>query len=237
MSGRGRLPIVDLPDATSPRSGEFAKSARTRRRILDAAIGVLAREGYARLAISGVAAAAGLSRAAMIYHFPTRRALVEALVAHVTRERVAIYEAGVVALRDRPDFGERAVDLAWEQAEFPVFAAFAELAQAARTDAELRAIFRPALAAFDRARREAATRIFPDGLRGITGFDLGRDVVRFLIEGVIQQDGVVHDRDARLAALRAFVRLVVNSPEGQALLARAVAEAAGAAPPAGKGGS
>lgn len=225
MTGRDRLPLAGLPDATSPRAGEFTKSARTRRRILDAAIAVLAREGYTRLAISGVAAAAGLSRAAMIYHFPTRRALVEALVAHVTRERVAIYEAGVAALRDRPDFGERAVDLAWEQAQSPVFAAFAELAQAARTDTELAAIFRPAMAAFDAARRAAATRIFPDGLRGIPGFDLGRDVVRFLIEGVIQQEGVVHDRDARLAALRTFARLVVNSPEGQALLARAIAQA------------
>lgn len=225
MSAPGRVPLPDLPDATSQRAGEFAKSGRTRRRILDAAIGVLAREGYARLAISGVAAAAGLSRAAMIYHFPTRRALVEALVAHVTRERVAIYEAGVAALRDRPDFGARAVDLAWEQAASPVFAAFAELAQAARTDPELAGIFRPALAAFDMARRAAANRIFPDGLRAITGFDLGRDVVRFLIEGVTQQDAVVHDRDARLAALAAFTRLVVNSPEGQALLARAIAEA------------
>lgn len=223
MSAPG-LPIP-LPDATTPRTGEFAKSARTRRRILDAGIAVLARHGYASLAIGSVAAAAGLSRAATIYHFPTRLALVEALVAHVTRERVALYEAGVAAIRDLPDFGQRAVDLAWEQAEGDVFAAFAELAQAARTDPELAAIFRPALAAFDEARREAANRIFPDGLRAIAGFDLGRDVVRFLIEGVIRQDGVARDRAARLKALRAFTRLVVNSPEGQALLARAIAEA------------
>ncbi len=220
-----RASALPLPDATKPREGEFAKSARTRRRILDAAIAVLARDGYTRLAIGSVARAAGLSRAAMIYHFPTRWALVEALVAHVTRERIRMYEAGVAAIRNAPDFGQRAVDLAWEQAASDVFAAFAELAQAARTDAELGAIFRPALAAFDGARREAAARIFPEELRAITGFDLGRDVVRFLVEGVVQQDGVAWSRDARLAALRAFTRLVVNSPEGRALLARAIAEA------------
>lgn len=225
MTARGKPLLATLPDATSRRDGEFAKSARTRRRILDAAIGVLARDGYANLAISGVASAAGLSRAAMIYHFPTRRALVEALVNHVTRERVTRYEVEVAALRGRPDFGRAAVELAWEQAGTDMFAAFAELAQAARTDPELASIVRPALAAFDVARRDAATRIFPDDLRNLTGFDLGRDVVRFLVEGVTQQDGVVLDRAARLAALRAFTRLVINSPEGQALLNRALAEA------------
>ncbi len=217
--------LDSLPDATRARDGEFSKSARTRVRILDAALRLLARDGYQQLAISGVAAAAGLSRAAMIYHFPTRRALVEALVAHVTRLRVARYEAGVAAIRHRPDFAERAVELAWEQAQDEAFAAFAELAQAARTDPELGAIFRPAMAAFDSARREAAARIFPDELRGVTGFDLARDVVRFLVEGVTQQQGVVYDRDSRLAALRAFTRLLVTSAEGRALLERALAEA------------
>ncbi|WP_194744403.1 TetR/AcrR family transcriptional regulator [Thermaurantiacus tibetensis] len=225
MSLRGRQPLPDLPDATSPRAGEFAKSGRTRRRILDAAIAVLARSGYAGLSIAEVAAEAGLSRPAMIYHFPTRRALVEALVAHVTRERVRLYEEGVAGLRDRPDFAERAVDLAWEQAASPVFAAFAELAQAARTDAELAEFFRPAMAAFDDARRDAAGRIFPDDLRAVAGFDLARDAVRFLVEGVTQQDGIVRDRSRRLAALRAFTRLLVTSPEGRALLARALAAA------------
>jgi AcrR family transcriptional regulator len=218
------LAVAPLPDPTEPRAGEFLKSGRTRRRILDIAVRCLAEHGYRSLSAAQVAEAAGLSRATMIYHFPTRRALVEALIAYVTRERIARYEAAMAAIPRSARFRETAVDLAWAQAREPAFAAFAELAQAARTDPELAQLFRPAMAAFDRGRREAAIRIFPADTSARPDFDLGRDVLRFLLEGLVQQDGITYDREARLRALRRFTQLLVASPEGQALLARTMAE-------------
>jgi hypothetical protein len=137
-----------------------------------------------------------------------------------------MYEEAIAALPRDETFRARSVDLAWEHAYTPAFAAFAELAQAARTDPELGAIFRPAIAAYDDARREAALRIFPQNLADRPDFDLRRDVLRFLIEGLVQQEGVVYNREQRLAAIRHFLRLLVSSTEGERLLERVVRETA-----------
>ncbi|HTR70822.1 MAG TPA: TetR family transcriptional regulator [Mycobacteriales bacterium] len=52
----------------------------TRDRILDAAEGIVIREGVARLTLADAAAAAGLSKGGVLYHFGTRDALVSAMV-------------------------------------------------------------------------------------------------------------------------------------------------------------
>lgn len=220
----GRAAVARLQDPTERREGEFAKSGRTRRHILDAGMNFLAEHGYQSLSAARLAEAADVARATMIYHFPSRAALVEALIAHVTRRRIEQYEDAIASLPRDATFRARSVDLAWEQAYTPAFAAFAELAQAARTDPELGAIFRPAIAAYDTARREAALRIFPRELTDRPDFDLRRDVLRFLIEGLVQQEGVVYSREQRLEAIRHFLRLLVSSREGEALLERVVQE-------------
>jgi AcrR family transcriptional regulator len=227
----GRPALARLDDPTERREGEFAKSGRTRAAILDAGVQLLADHGWQSLSAARVAEAAEVARATMIYHFPSRAALVAALIAHVTRRRIEMYETAIAALPRDASFRARAVDLAWEQAATPAFAAFAELAQAARTDRELGGMFRPAMAAFDQARREAALRIFPADLAQRPDFDLRRDVLRFLTEGIVQQDGPVYNREARLDAMRHFLRLLVSSPEGEALLERVTAETAPDAPP------
>lgn len=220
------LRAAGLADATQSREGEFAKSGRTRRRILDAGVEFLASNGYNALTVAQVGEAAGLARATMVYHFPTRRDLVQALVAHVTRLRVELYEAQIAELPHDADFRVRAVDLAWDHAHRPEFAAFAEFAQAARTDRDLAEMFGPAMSAFDAARREAAVRIFPSDVSTREDFDLSRDVLRFLLEGLVQQGGVIHNGEKRIESIRHFLRLLVSSPEGRKLLENSVAAAA-----------
>jgi AcrR family transcriptional regulator len=220
----GRSAVARLQDPTERREGELAKSGRTRRHILDTGIKLLAEHGYQSLSAARVADAAELARATMIYHFPSRALLAEALIAHVTRTRIEQYEQAIATLPRDAAFRARSVDLAWEQAYTPAAAAFAELAQAARSDPEIGAMFRPAIAAYDRARREAALRIFPPDLTERPDFDLRRDILRFLIEGLVQQEGVTYDRDQRLKAIRHFLRLLVASREGEQLLARVLRE-------------
>jgi AcrR family transcriptional regulator len=222
----GKAAVARLLDPTERREGEFAKSSLTRRHILDTGMAFLAEQGYQSLSVAKIAEAADVARATMIYHFPSRGALVEALIAHITRKRIDLYETAIAELPRDDSFRARSVDLAWEHAYTPAFAAFAELAQAARTDPELGAMFRPAIAAYDDARREAALRIFPPSLADRPDFDLRRDVLRFLIEGLVQQEGVVYAREQRLAAIRHFLRLLVSSPEGERLLERVVRETA-----------
>lgn len=54
--------------------------ASTRDRILDAAEGIVIRDGVSRLTIEAAAAEAGLSKGGILYHFGTRDALVSGMV-------------------------------------------------------------------------------------------------------------------------------------------------------------
>ena len=58
----------------------MAGGGDTKGRILDAAEMVVLRDGVARLTLDGAASEAGLSKGGVLYHFPSRDALVSAMV-------------------------------------------------------------------------------------------------------------------------------------------------------------
>ena len=53
----------------------------TRQKILETAVSIVDTQGAAHLTIDAVAAAAGLSKGGVLYHFPSKRALLEAMLA------------------------------------------------------------------------------------------------------------------------------------------------------------
>ena len=67
------------------RRTQAERSEDTRRRILDAAVTLLGERGDAGLRTTDVALAAGVSKGARTHHFPSRDALVVAVVEHVFR--------------------------------------------------------------------------------------------------------------------------------------------------------
>lgn len=67
----------------APRRTQLERSSETRRRILDAAVDLLGDRGYAGLRTAEVVLAAGVSKGALTHHFPSKDALVVALVEHV----------------------------------------------------------------------------------------------------------------------------------------------------------
>jgi AcrR family transcriptional regulator len=58
----------------------------TKARIIDAAEEVVLRDGVARLTLEAAAAESGLSKGGVLYHFPTRDALVAGMVEKIIRE-------------------------------------------------------------------------------------------------------------------------------------------------------
>ncbi len=62
------------------------RAGGTKRRIVDAAEEVVLRDGVARLTLDAAAAEAGLSKGGVLYHFPTRDALVAAMVDRIIEE-------------------------------------------------------------------------------------------------------------------------------------------------------
>ena len=58
----------------------YAKSAVSSQQIIDAAIRVLARQGYARTSLLDIAKEAGMSKGALHYHYPTKEALIHTVL-------------------------------------------------------------------------------------------------------------------------------------------------------------
>ena len=83
-----------LPPASRP-AKETPKSKRTRVRILDHAARLIREIGYGSANNAVIAEAAGLTRGAMLYHFPTRESLLAGLVEHLSAQSDALFsEAG-----------------------------------------------------------------------------------------------------------------------------------------------
>ena len=75
-----------MPASPSLTDRAPARGADTKTRILDAAEEVVLRDGVARLTLEAAAAEAGLSKGGVLYHFPTRDALVAGMVAKIIDE-------------------------------------------------------------------------------------------------------------------------------------------------------
>jgi AcrR family transcriptional regulator len=80
----------------------------TRERVLVAAAALVARDGPLALTLDGAAEAAELSKGAVLYHFKTKDALIEALMRSVLDRFDAMTEAAALKDADRPGAFSRA---------------------------------------------------------------------------------------------------------------------------------
>lgn len=210
-----------LPQAPRERAAQDTpKSRRTRTRILDAAMRMTVELGYHEATNARIAEAAGITRGAMLYHFPTREDLVAATIAHVQALRMAgLRQAGL----ERPagaDPAEHAIDAYWALLQKPPFVAFAELEAAARTDPMLAERLAGARSAFDNAQlggdRIGAMVQAGDDPR----FQASRDLGRFLLEG-LAKGSMTYDETARrerlLAVIKRAVRMLNHKTEAGGL--------------------
>lgn len=121
-----------------PRLTQEEKTAETRRRLLDAAVGCLVERGYANTTTSEIAERAGLSRGAQLYHFPTKEELLTSAVEHLFELMFGEMKERVSRLTNVDDRRAMAIDLLWETANGRFMTAWIELVVASRTDSFLR---------------------------------------------------------------------------------------------------
>jgi AcrR family transcriptional regulator len=159
------------------------KSASTRTQITEAAIKCFVEYGYSRTTTTLIAEKAGLSRGAMLHHFPSRLAVVRAAVEHLHSKRLRAFRKAVTKPNDG-DHVRQSVEAYWSHVRHPMFVAFFELAVAARSDKELASILRPAQEAFEREWHQAAVDVFPEWRGRGEKFDLALDLSRYVLEGM-----------------------------------------------------
>lgn len=180
------------------------KSRRTRARILDSAMRLYAEIGYQPGGHAQVAEAANLTRGAMLYHFPDRESLIEALVPHIQTAREQLLQAAVDDAPRGADRTDYAIESYWALLRQTPFIAFSELERAARTDEVVRKHLAPAQDAFDRA--EVGDHLF-DLVQGGQSprLQAGRDLARFMLEG-LSRARLAYDSEERTERLLAVVK-------------------------------
>jgi AcrR family transcriptional regulator len=186
------------------------KSAQTRVGILDAAIECLATHGYARTTTQLIAETAGISRGAMLHHYPTKGALIAAIIAYCFYRRMQMLTEGVRKLSEAQRVEEFAgLELLWSSYFTPEHRAYLELNIAARTDAEVRAIFVPQARRFSRHARAGAVRVFPEWAGDLERLSRASDLTEAVLEG-LALNHEAWNSPVRAARLRAFLRQMVG---------------------------
>ena len=98
-------------------AGGSARSADTRRQLVDAAIETLKAEGYAGASARAIAERAGSNQGLVFYHFGSVANLLLAALDSVSAQRLAQYDAAIAEISDRNDADARVRQLAAESAE------------------------------------------------------------------------------------------------------------------------
>lgn len=174
------------------------KSENTRNGILDAAIRCFYEFGYNNTTTEKIAAEAGVSRGAMLHHFPSRAELIRATVGYLNERRLELFriEENVVQSGAVHTRIEEGIDAFWAQLNTRYFVVFHELQVAARTDEELAEVLVPAIQTFDRAWYEVTKEVFPD-LAHSEAFTRANALTLYLLEGLAANQ---HTRDTSAVA-------------------------------------
>ncbi|HZZ34117.1 MAG TPA: TetR/AcrR family transcriptional regulator [Caulobacteraceae bacterium] len=189
-------------------SKDTPKSRRTRTRILDAAMRLFAEVGYHLAGNAAIAEAAGLTRGAMLYHFPTREALVEGAVEHIQAARLALFDAAADEPPPGGDTTAHAIDAYWRLLGEPPFVAYAELQSVARTDPMVAERIAAAEAAFDQLNVGDSFLALAQAGQGAR-LQASRDLARFLLEG-LSRASLSYAREERIANLLTVVDRAVR---------------------------
>lgn len=123
----------------------------THRRILDAAVASLVEEGTGATTTVAVQQRAGVSRGALLHHFPTHAELLAATVDELVRRNESAARDALATHTDVADPIERATRILADAFAQPAYLAELELWAVARTDPQLRVGLRTAES---RARRD-----------------------------------------------------------------------------------
>ena len=130
-------------------------SSETRARILEATAASLAELGYAGTTMSGIAERIGVSRAALIYHFNSKNALMAAVIDAIYDEMAAMYRSAAHPALLPAERMLAVLDASFQFTHTVSQMAHIELLLAARRDASFRDEVAPAIALRDRGFEEA----------------------------------------------------------------------------------
>jgi AcrR family transcriptional regulator len=178
-------PMVAGKAAKKDNTWQKTKSEKTRAIILDAALRCFYERGYNNTTTEKVAHEAGVSRGAMLHHFPSRFDLIKATVHYLHSQRLELFEEQEREIQDNAEHSliNEGIDAYWKQLHSPLFTVWNELRVAARTDADLHNILKPAARMFEKSLQKISASVFPDLALSIE-FEKANMLTTYLLEGM-----------------------------------------------------
>jgi AcrR family transcriptional regulator len=128
---------VPATTTAPPRRTKAERSAATQALLLDATIDCLVELGWSGTSTTEVVRRAGVSRGAQVHHFPSKEDLVLAAVERLHERRLDEFRTAFQNLPASERTPGTAFDLLRSMCDRPTFAAWLELAVAARTQSAL----------------------------------------------------------------------------------------------------
>jgi AcrR family transcriptional regulator len=187
--------------ARLPRTQQ-ARRDETRGALLDAAIESLVAVGVAGTTTLEVQKRAGVSRGALLHHFPSKAALMAGAVEHLARVRGRELEGAAPRLPSRGKARFEAIfDLLWESFTGPLFHVTMDLRAAARTDPELAEALRGAEQAIYGHIVATYRRLLGPALASQPGFDRAFELTLQLMIGAATTALLHTEERSRIEAL------------------------------------
>jgi AcrR family transcriptional regulator len=176
---------------TTERRTQAERTADTTARLLDATAASLVEVGYANTTTTEVCRRAGVSRGALLHHYPTKDELVAAAVSHIVDLRVEEFRVTLGSLPDTTSIVDRletAIDVLWGIFHGDTAASWIELAVASRTDEWLRQRMIEVEKRLDEQVAQAWADLFPEDGELPSGFyDTAPAFLFALLDGLAVQ--------------------------------------------------
>jgi AcrR family transcriptional regulator len=188
-------------------SWQAQKSAMTRDRILEAAIDCFINLGYSKVTTAKVADFAGVSRGAMLHHFPSKTELIQAAVEFLHGKLLNDYTQKVSKIPEKLEGKERrraGLDAYWDYLTDDLFIVYHELCVAGRTDSELKSILDNSTVRFEKHVNESGKELFKEWKDRGDLYLMAMDISKCLMEGMaVGQWGT--DREKRVKRLMDYL--------------------------------
>lgn len=171
-------------NSVSMRRTNADMSSETQSRILQAAIASLAELGYAGTTMSGIAERIGVSRAALIYHFNSKNALMAAVIDAIYDEMGAMFRAAAHPALTPAERMLAVLDASFHFTTSNSQMAQVELLLAARRDASFRVEVAPTIEQRDQMFRNAWQQLTFELGGSSARLDLVRDFAVSVFRGI-----------------------------------------------------
>lgn len=183
-----------------------AQREATRARILAAAQASLLEHGYAATSTLAVQERAGVSRGALLHHFPTRALLFGALVEHLVADNEQAVRSALSAGASQvgADPLRSGLQVLYDALRRPAFQAELELWAAARTDPELGSALRDA----ERRARGDLHRVLDEVLGRTSADDTAAALTVTLLRGLVAALPLREDPSHDLRLLDAWAEIL-----------------------------